>query len=105
VDNDSAGVNCDFSNATTITQAGNLSDDDSCSGFDVTGAATLMPLADNGGPTWTHALPDDSPAIGAGSPTYCLLYDQRGILRGKVCDVGAYEYGEASLIFLPVVIK
>jgi hypothetical protein len=27
----------------------------------------LLPLADNGGPTWTMALRDASPAIDAGS--------------------------------------
>ncbi len=59
----------------------------------------LDPLADNGGPTMTHALLTDSPAIDAGPPTsgdtICPppLTDQRGISRpqGSHCDIGAYE--------------
>lgn len=33
----------------------------------------LLPLADNGGPTQTHALPADSPAIDAGTTTPRLI--------------------------------
>lgn len=53
----------------------------------------LEPLADNGGPTLTHALREDSPAIDAGLGT-CPSTDQRGNTRpvGGACDVGAYEY-------------
>ena len=53
----------------------------------------LGPLADNGGPTQTHALLDDSPAINAGDAASCPLTDQRGQKRsdGK-CDIGAYEF-------------
>src|SRR5262249_43396346 len=55
----------------------------------------LGPLADNGGPTWTHALFRGSPAINAGSNPANLIYDQRGtgFLReiGKRADIGAYE--------------
>jgi len=53
----------------------------------------LGPLADNGGATMTRALLEDSPAIDAGAPTQCPLFDQRGELRpqGNACDVGAYE--------------
>jgi predicted outer membrane repeat protein len=57
----------------------------------------LGPLADNGGPTPTHALLKGSPAIGGGSPTIsraggpgCEGDDQRGAPR-KDCDIGAYE--------------
>lgn len=56
----------------------------------------LQPLSDNGGPTHTHALSPDSPAVdagggcvdGQGSP---LLFDQRGFPRLGPCDIGAYE--------------
>ncbi len=39
----------------------------------------LAPLADNGGPTWTHALLPGSPAIDAGNPSFgaSLTSDQR----------------------------
>ncbi len=57
----------------------------------------LGALADNGGPTYTHAAGAGSPAIDAGtcadiagSP---VAVDQRGGLRplGAGCDIGAYE--------------
>ena len=54
----------------------------------------LAPLADNGGPTLTHALVPDSPAIDA-SPVdaECAATDQRGNARpqGAMCDIGAFE--------------
>ena len=57
-------------------------------------------LADNGGPTKTHALLNTSPAIDASSPL-CPppATDQRGALRpvGAYCDIGAYEYGSTVL--------
>ncbi len=64
----------------------------------------LGALANNGGPTWTHALLAGSPAINAGNPSGCtddvgklLTADQRGAPRpfpaGGTCDTGAYEYG------------
>ena len=57
----------------------------------------LGSLQDNGGPTFTHALDANSPAVDAGgacdlsnSP---LLNDQRGTSRPQAgaCDIGAYE--------------
>jgi CSLREA domain-containing protein len=68
--------------------------------------ANLGPLQDNGGPTFTHALLTDSPAIDAGNPADCtdetgtpLETDQRGSPRpadgqqdGTIaCDIGAFE--------------
>jgi hypothetical protein len=62
----------------------------------------LAPLALNGGPTFTHALPPGSPAIDAipwgtkGCGT-TLVGDQRWQARpqpaGGPCDIGAYEVG------------
>ncbi|MBO9665019.1 choice-of-anchor Q domain-containing protein [Dokdonella sp.] len=55
----------------------------------------LLPLADNGGPTWTHALAPASPAIDAGSNPADLRYDQRGEgyprSSGAATDIGAFE--------------
>jgi len=60
----------------------------------------LGPLANNGGPTRTHALLTGSPAIDAGNPatpgtggTACPATDQRGTQRprGAHCDIGAVE--------------
>lgn len=57
----------------------------------------LAPLADNGGPTWTHALLAGSPAKDAGNAAApgsgggaCEDRDQRGVARVD-CDIGAYE--------------
>jgi len=54
----------------------------------------LGPLADNGGPTQTHALLAGSPAINAGDNNGCPATDQRGVSRPQqgTCDIGAYEY-------------
>jgi hypothetical protein len=71
--------------------------------------AQLGPLDDNGGPTWTHAIPLGSPAVETANPNGCqdgqgqlLEEDQRGWgrhLEGdgdgqERCDIGAYENGE-----------
>ncbi|GAB5404998.1 MAG: hypothetical protein Aurels2KO_32290 [Aureliella sp.] len=62
-------------------------------------SAVIGPLADNGGPTLTHALLPDSPAINAGDNSLAvapngdvLTTDQRGESRlvGTV-DIGAFE--------------
>ena len=82
---------------------------DSC-GFDTTGdqinvsaeALNLGPLADNGGPTMTHALGAGSVAIDWIPEADCVdadgqpvTTDQRGQPRpetdGTICDVGAFE--------------
>lgn len=52
----------------------------------------LDALADNGGPTLTHALLPASPAIDTGRG--CRRLDQRGERRRKPCDVGAFEVVE-----------
>jgi parallel beta-helix repeat protein len=53
----------------------------------------LGPLANNGGPTQTHALLAGSPARDAGSNTGSLPFDQRGFarVRGAAPDIGAFE--------------
>ena len=57
------------------------------------GDAKLGPLADNGGPTRTHALLAGSPAIDQWLLACPTGTDQRGITRpqGAGCDYGAYE--------------
>jgi hypothetical protein len=65
----------------------------------------LLALADNGGPTWTHALDNGSVALekipegttGCGTPSFTT--DQRGYARPgtrnsqtiKMCEIGAWE--------------
>ncbi len=65
----------------------------------------LSPLADNGGPTQTHALQATSPAIdqipdGTNGCAAGTSTDQRGAVRadgagqgGSACDIGAFESG------------
>jgi hypothetical protein len=66
----------------------------------VTDCPRLGPLADNGGPTLTHALLRDGPAIGAGNNTAGLSNDQRGPgfprTSGFDPDIGAYEWQGTS---------
>jgi hypothetical protein len=101
VANSSSGGNC-LAAAGTFTALGvNLADDGLCPGFDEFSSAeiNLGPLADNGGPTFTHALLPGSVAINAA--TDCTLVDgetpvttdQRGVTRpqGPACDAGAFE--------------
>ncbi|HEX2907336.1 MAG TPA: choice-of-anchor Q domain-containing protein [Phototrophicaceae bacterium] len=76
----------------------NIADDDTC-GFHAVGDKNNTPplldiLADNGGPTQTHALLAGSPALGTIPPAVCTVtVDQRGISRpqGDGCEPGAFE--------------
>ncbi len=64
----------------------------------------LSPLADNNGPTLTHALVAGSPALDAANAGNCPADDQRGFLRGfnsvgavnspqvGDCDIGSFEF-------------
>jgi uncharacterized repeat protein (TIGR01451 family) len=98
-----AGNECYNTGATYTSLGHNLEEGDSCN-FDQASDQPntdplLGPLADNGGPTETHALLDNSPAIDAGENATCAAgpvegVDQRGALRpqGTTCDIGAYEW-------------
>jgi len=94
----------------TINASGvNFTTNGTCPGFtQVTSAQlNLGPLADNGGPTQTHALLPGSVAIdaapdctdlngtpGKSVPKDVVETDQRGVSRpqGKACDVGSFEF-------------
>lgn len=69
----------------------------------ITDDPRLLPLANNGGPTATHAFNPTSPAFGRGSNSTGLDYDQRrsGYSRvsGGAADIGAYEYQLPEGIF------
>ena len=55
--------------------------------------AGIEALADNGGPTLTHALLAGSPAIDTADDLACPTTDQRGVSRPQAaaCDVGSFE--------------
>lgn len=64
-------------------------------------------LANNGGPTQTHALLAGSPAIDAGDSSYFPGNDQRGAgfprVRGGRLDIGAFEsVGQATSLSLNI---
>ncbi|MCC7358518.1 MAG: hypothetical protein IT317_03525 [Anaerolineales bacterium] len=69
-------------------------------------AAGILPLADNGGGTFSHALTFTSPARDTGDPywDFCLPQDQRDVGRpfGVTCDIGAFEL---SGLFLPLLTR
>lgn len=98
-----AGVS--FSGQRVLSFGHNLDSDGTClpaavrQATDIpNGTANLGPLADNGGPTETHALLDGSQALEAADNAVCAAQtvnnsDQRGVARpqGAGCDIGAYE--------------
>jgi CSLREA domain-containing protein len=85
-----------------------IGDPTGCSGLtgpnDDVGTVDLGPLAWNGGPTETHALPAGSPAINHG-PASGGGTDQRGVPRpaGPRFDTGAYERATCSGLLVNVV--
>ncbi len=96
---DNGTYNCQIEGggaAVLTSLGGNVTTDPSCSliGSDQDvgpGGALVDVLADNGGPTLTHALLVGSPAIDAAIGV-CPATDQRGVSRDAACDVGAFEF-------------
>lgn len=97
------GRNCGGSTTNWTSLGYNISSDNTCA-FVQTGDLqpadpNLAPLADNGGPTPTHALLPGSPAIDSGDNTQCPATDQRLVTRpfdgdgngSAICDRGAFE--------------
>ena len=85
----STGGNCDG----PITDDGNnLADDATCDTIPSSLTGLDPVLVDNGGPTMTHALLDNSSAIDAGSMPDCPVTDQRGAARQDTCDIGSFEW-------------
>ncbi len=70
----------------------------------------VLPLADNGGPTQTNALPPGSLAIDAAGNSACSPTDQRGFARPVFggtalrCDVGAFELYRFG-VNLPAIVR
>ena len=86
----------DFDSAYSIIE--NQMDVDFFSGSATAGSPDLGPLADNGGPTETHAIGNLSSAFNAGDPFSCPETDQRGVERPQLggCDIGAFELAAGS---------
>ena len=106
----SLGNDCVIDSFGTITSLGHNLDSDGTCGLNGPGDLSnvvdpkLGPLADNGGPTLTHALLPGSPAIDSGDDSvlgvpHNLTTDQRGPgfprLQGAHVDIGAYEAAPA----------
>jgi len=93
----------------TITDAGyNMSSDGSANfesgaSFNFTDPL-LLPLANNGGSTWTMALSSNSPAVGTGTALGAPSTDQRGFPRpsGSGVDMGAYQL-QLSVVQIPAI--
>jgi hypothetical protein len=92
-------ANCDI--RSPVTASGNIATDESCPGATYEVDPKIGPLANNGGPTDTHALLPGSPAIDtAQAGNSSVWQDQRENIRpydgnsdGQAFnDVGAFEY-------------
>jgi hypothetical protein len=58
----------------------------------------LGPLQDNGGPTQTMALLAGSPALNAGDPNQLGTADQRGVVRTRGVNIGAYQASATAFV-------
>jgi len=97
-------VACSWGN-NILPQGVNIDTDGTCNATTVSpNSLQLQALADNGGPTKTHALPGGSAAVNAAIGN-CPLTDQRGVHRpqGAACDVGAYEHDGEFTYLAPTV--
>lgn len=105
-----SGGDCEFFSGEIQGFGINFDTDGSCSSvFKTTSppALALEPLADNGGPTRTHALADNSAVLSSAfdctalDETTPVATDQRGASRpqGDGCEPGAFESSAIDLIF------
>lgn len=106
VANPSSGVNCFVGGGGSIVSSGNnLESTNTCqfvAASDIVNANPLLgALANNGGPTQTHALLALSPAIDQGANPLGLATDQRGAgfqrVSGAATDIGSFERTGVSI--------
>jgi CSLREA domain-containing protein len=112
----------DCTGSGTFTSAGNNIDSDSGNSCNFKLSSDqhgvnpqVEALADNGGPTLTHALKAGSPAIDHGDNTDCPKTDQRGAFRPAdgdgdkvaICDIGAVEFNASfpKSVNLPLLLR
>lgn len=99
---DNAGRDCSITDSRNVFNGGSLDSDETCLRWRSSDRSTrelfIESLADNGGPTMTHALAVGSPALDAAVED-CPGVDQRGEPRpvGAGCDVGAFELGARTM--------
>jgi CSLREA domain-containing protein len=113
-----AGSDC-IGGGPLTTQGNNIDSDNSCN-FNLSSDQhgvnpQIEALADNGGPTLTHALKVGSPAIDHGDNTDCPQTDQRGAFRPAdgdgdqvaTCDIGAFEFNASfpKSVNLPLLLR
>jgi hypothetical protein len=81
----------------------NISNDSSCGTVGVVVAdPRLMPLANNGGPTLTHAFPPQSPAFNPAARLCNVDVDQRYVPRDAKCDAGAFEFNDFTQVAITI---
>lgn len=89
-----------------ISDSASIIEDGSCNALIVgarAGDPGLDPLSNNGGPTRTHALINNSIALNSGDNQNCPSTDQRGELRSDGrCDVGSFEREETNFFVIPL---
>lgn len=89
------GASC-VAGTTYVSGGSNIFDDAGCGplgpGDMINTEPLLGSLANNGGPTRTHALKKGSPARNLVPQAACGSTDQRGVPRRAPCDAGAYQY-------------
>ena len=119
VANSQSGNDCflEDESSSVLSDTGSIIEDGTCGGNARIGDPGLLPLADNGGATLSHALQVDSIARdtgvlngASGSFGNCTISDQRGQLRDDgdaACDVGAIEFNvndsvEAGFSIIPL---
>ena len=95
------GQNC-LSTSGLRYEGRNISSDWSCGVVGIgIGDPQLLPLANNGGPTKTHAIPHTSPAYNNGLSCFPTV-DQRYVPRDAKCDVGAFEFNDFTKIAITI---
>ena len=83
-------------------QGTNVVNDWSCADAAITPSdPQLMPLASNGGPNMTHAIPHTSPAYNTGA-NCSQTTDQRYVARDAKCDVGAFEFNDLTKVTITI---
>ena len=83
-------------------EGANISSDWSCGAVGIgIGNPQLLPLANNGGPTMTHAIPHTSPAYNNGVACFPQT-DQRYVVRDAKCDIGAFEFDDFTKVTITI---